>query len=148
MHWMQSCAEKLTTGQILYLPVSIQHIVFFFLPPFSSFEEMTERAINCWNPGPLTQTHTHTHTNSDTHTKTQIHHSCFMWGALNSAIWRAQFPWQQVWGLGWKTVIPEQLSEHLDSEEHLRAKGRSRGRGWKWRNLGRLEGSREKRRNG
>lgn len=139
MHWMQSCIEKSLGRFSTFL--SPFNMSFFFLLftsfSFSSFDEMTDRAINCWNPGPLTHTHT------VTHTKTQIHHSCFMWGAVNSAIWRAQFPWQQVWGLGWKTVIPELLSEHLDSEEHLRAKGRSRGRGWKWRKLGRWEWSRE-----
>lgn len=62
-----------------------------------------------------------------------------MCGALNvrGAIWRAQFPWQQVWGLGWKTVMPDQLSGHLESEEHLGGKGWRTG--WGYKNLGQLE---------
>ena len=109
---------------------SNQHMVFFILllpSLFSSCHEMTERVINCWNlpVGLLTHTHTYAHMQSDAHRNSN---SSFVWGPVNGAVWRAQFPWQQAWGLGWKTVIPEQLSEHLDSEEHLRVKGRSRHR--------------------
>lgn len=48
-----------------------------------------------------------------------------------------------------KPVMPEELSEHLVSEEHLKLKGRSRGWG-RWKQdfrLAALEGSREERRN-
>lgn len=80
MHWMQSCIEKLTTGQIFYLPVSIQHIFFFFSSLHFSFEEMTERVINCWNP-PSQATHTY----SDTHKNSN---SSFMFH-VNSAVWES-----------------------------------------------------------
>lgn len=119
---MQSCS-----GQIFYLPVSIEcfPFSFVFLCPPPSFDKMTERVINHWKPPVATRPHplalTSTHTYTFTQKKTQIHHSCFM----------AQFPWQELQGLGWKTVIPVHLWEHLDSEGHLRAKGRSRAGGWK-----------------
>lgn len=117
-------------------------IPFVFLCLPSSFDKMTERVINHWKPPvatrphPLALTGTHTHTHLRRR-KLKIHHSCFM----------AQFPWQELRGLGWKTVIPVHLWEHLDSEGHPRMKGRSRAGGWKRRNMGQLNAEGEEWRN-
>lgn len=79
---MQSCS-----GQIFYLPVSIECILFpsVFLCPTPSFDEMTERVINRWKPPVATRPHplalTSTHTHTLTHLRMRklkfiIHVSC------------------------------------------------------------------------
>lgn len=148
MQWMNKKKKQHWGNFFFYLPASIHCIVcfFFFTPLVKKWlkEWLTAEIRPLASPRAHSGTHTHAHKTLNSSFMFYVRGG-WMW---RGAIWRAQFPWQQVWGLGWKTVMPEQLSEHLESEEHLRVKGRRRGRGWRWENLGRLEGSREERGNG
>lgn len=143
MHWTQSHIEKLTSGQIFHHPVSIQTRLSPLL--FASFSPLLMKWQTKWLTAEiclLASTHTHTLT----HTKTQIHHSCFMWGALNCAVLEGQFPWQQAPRIRVKNCHSRAIVRAPWFRRALRSEGKEQSTGvemGEFGSVGRIKGEME-----
>lgn len=109
----------------------------FFSFSFHLFSTLKERVLNCLNPE-LPQRKK----------KTELHHSCILWGGLNvrAAIWRARFPWQQVTGLGWRAHHAREIVRGPWFSEPFELKVKEQMMEWKQRHVEWLKGSRQQRR--
>lgn len=141
---MQSCSRH-----IFYLPVSIQRIFIpssFYVPLPLLMKWQKEWLTAEIRLLPRTAPPLHWHTHALMHNKTQIHHSCFMWvGPLGR-----KSPISMTRGL--RIRVKNCHSRAIVGapwfRRALKSGGKERSAGLERRNLGQLEGSREKWRNG